>query len=118
LHDAFERDKLFGAADQSQYDEGRAKATSAHDDFPNFTSQENRGKALFLSNCAVCHLPGQNAHFLLTGPANDGLDADFKNNDGGVGDITLDGPDLGRFKSPSLRNVDLTAPYMHDGRLV
>jgi len=101
---------------QSKYDEGRAKVTSAHDDFPNFTSQENRGKALFLSNCAICHLPGQDAHFVMIAPANDGLDADFKNNDGGVGDITLDGPDIGRFKSPSLRNVDLTAPYMHDGR--
>ena len=101
---------------QSKYDEGRAKVTSAHDDFSNFTSQENRGKALFLSNCAICHLPGQDAHFVMIAPANDGLDADFKNNDGGVGDITLDGPDLGRFKSPSLRNVDLTAPHMHDGR--
>jgi cytochrome c peroxidase len=101
---------------QSKYDEGRAKVISAHDDFPGFTDQENRGKALFLSNCAICHLPGQDAHFTMIAPANDGLDADFKNNDGGVGDITLDGPDLGRFKSPSLRNVDLTAPYMHDGR--
>ncbi len=59
---------------------------------------------------------GKTAHFVMIAPANDGLDADFKNNDGGVGDITLDGPDIGRFKSPSLRNVDLTAPYMHDGR--
>ena len=101
---------------QSKYDEGRAKVTSAHDDFPSFTDQENRGKALFLSNCAICHLPGQDAHFVMIAPANDGLDTDFKNNDGGVGDITLDGPDIGRFKSPSLRNVDLTAPYMHDGR--
>ena len=33
-----------------------------------------------------------------------------------VGDITLDPRDLGRFKSPSLRNVERTAPYMHDGR--
>src|SRR5262249_19010980 len=42
---------------QSRYDEGRAKAGSVRDDFKNFTVQENRGKALFLSNCAVCHLP-------------------------------------------------------------
>ena len=35
---------------------------------------------------------------------------------GGVGDVTLVGADLGRFKSPSLRNVEFTAPYMHDGR--
>ena len=36
---------------------------------------------------------------------------------GGVGDITLNGRDIGLFKSPSLRNVEFTGPYMHDGRL-
>ena len=101
---------------QSKYDEGRAKVSSVRDDFPNFTVQENRGKALFLNNCAVCHLPGQDAHFSMIAPANNGLDADYKNADGGVGDITLDGRQLGLFKSPSLRNVERTAPYMHDGR--
>jgi cytochrome c peroxidase len=101
---------------QSKYDEGRAKAGSARDDFENFTVQENRGKALFLSNCAVCHLPGQDAHFSMIAPANNGLDADHKNADGGVGDITLNGRQIGLFKSPSLRNVERTAPYMHDGR--
>jgi cytochrome c peroxidase len=101
---------------QSKYDEGLAKARSARDDFKNFTTQENRGKALFLRNCALCHQPGQDAHFVMLGPANNGLDADLKDSDGGVGDITLDARDLGRFKSPSLRNVEVTAPYMHDGR--
>jgi cytochrome c peroxidase len=101
---------------QSKYDEGLARVKTARDDFPNFTVKENRGKALFLSNCAVCHLPGQDTHFLMLAPVNDGLDADYKNADGGVGDITLFPPDIGRFKSPSLRNVEVTAPYMHDGR--
>jgi cytochrome c peroxidase len=101
---------------QSKYDEGRAKVGSVRDDFENFTVQENRGKALFLSNCAVCHLPGQDAHFSMITPANNGLDADYKNADGGVGDITLNGRQIGLFKSPSLRNVERTAPYMHDGR--
>jgi cytochrome c peroxidase len=36
--------------------------------------------------------------------------------DGGVGDVTLRATDLGSFKSPSLRNVEVTAPYGHDGR--
>ena len=36
--------------------------------------------------------------------------------DGGVGDITLQPAQLGLFKTPSLRNVEFTAPYMHDGR--
>ena len=101
---------------RSKYDEGLAKVASVRDDFPNFTVQENRGKALFVSNCASCHLPGQDAHFSMITPANNGLDADFKTADGGVGDVTLNGFDIGRFKSPSLRNVERTAPYMHDGR--
>jgi cytochrome c peroxidase len=103
---------------QSKYDEGRAKAASLREDFENFTEQENRGKGLFLANCATCHLPqGQDAHFFLNRPLNNGLDADYKNADGGVGDVTLKSAELGLFKSPSLRNVELTAPYMHDGRL-
>jgi cytochrome c peroxidase len=101
---------------RSKYDAGLAKVASVRDDFPNFTVQENRGKALFLSNCAICHLPGQDAHFSMIAPANNGLDADYKNPDGGVGDITLNGRQIGQFKSPSLRNVERTAPYMHDGR--
>jgi cytochrome c peroxidase len=103
---------------QSRYDEGRSHSTSVREDFDNFTAEENRGKSLFLANCATCHLPqGQDAHFIMDRPLNNGLDADFKNTDGGVGDITLNSSELGLFKSPSLRNVELTAPYMHDGRL-
>jgi cytochrome c peroxidase len=102
---------------QSKYDEGRAKARGVRDDFDNFTARENRGKTLFLRNCAVCHMPpGQDAHFVMIRPLNNGLDADYKNTDGGVGDVTLNSAELGQFKSPSLRNVELTAPYMHDGR--
>jgi cytochrome c peroxidase len=101
---------------RSKYDEGRGKAASVRDDFANFTVLENRGKALFLRNCAACHLPGQDAHFAMIAPTSNGLDADYKNSDGGVGDITLNPRQLGVFKSPSLRNVEHTAPYMHDGR--
>jgi cytochrome c peroxidase len=103
---------------QSKYDECRAKARSVRDDFEGFTAEENRGKSLFLRECASCHLPaGQDAHFFTNRPLNNGLDADYKNSDGGVGDITLNGSEIGLFKSPSLRNVEHTAPYMHDGRL-
>jgi cytochrome c peroxidase len=102
---------------QSKYDEGLAKTLSARDDFANFTAQENRGKSLFFRSCANCHLPGgQQAHFVLNRPSNNGLDVEYKKSDGGVGDITLSGADIGKFKSPSLRNVELTGPYMHDGR--
>jgi cytochrome c peroxidase len=103
---------------QSKYDEGRARARSVRDDFDNFSTAENRGKNLFLDHCASCHLPGgQDAHFTTNRPFNNGLDADTKTSDGGVGDRSLNPADLGRFKSPSLRNVEFTGPYMHDGRL-
>jgi cytochrome c peroxidase len=101
---------------QSKYDLGLTKVKSIRDDFTNFTVQENRGKALFVTNCAVCHLPGQEAHFSMINPANNGLDGDAKTADGGVGDISLNGRQIGLFKSPSLRNVEHTGPYMHDGR--
>jgi cytochrome c peroxidase len=101
---------------QSRYDEGRAKARSTAQDFMNFTLQENRGKALFLRHCSLCHLADQEAHFVMVEPVNTGLDEDTRRPDGGVGDITLNPRDVGRFKSPSLRNVEFTAPYMHDGR--
>jgi cytochrome c peroxidase len=101
---------------QSKYDEGRAQANRAADDFVNFTVQENRGKALFLRNCSLCHLPDQEAHFVMTEPVNTGLDDDTAHTDGGVGDITLNPRDVGHFKSPSLRNVEVAGPYMHDGR--
>jgi cytochrome c peroxidase len=101
---------------RSKYDEGRAAATAVGDDFANYTVQENRGKALFVRNCSLCHLPNQDAHFVMIEPVNTGLDEDTRGTDGGVGDITLKPADLGHFKSPSLRNVEVTAPYMHDGR--
>ena len=101
---------------QSRYDVGLAAARSIADDFPNYSLQENRGKALFMRNCAVCHLEGQQAHFVVNTPVNTGLDEDTRTTDGGVGDITLKPADMGLFKSPSLRNVEVTGPYMHDGR--
>jgi cytochrome c peroxidase len=121
---------------QSRYDAGRLQVRSSQNDFPNYTPEENRGKALFLSHCARCHLPAgvpfsarlaaatrrtrsradQDAHFVMVAPANTGLDEDTARNDGGVGDITHNPQDVGRFKSPSLRNVEVTGPYMHDGR--
>ena len=101
---------------QSRYDVGRAGAMVNTEDFENYTLQENRGKALFLRNCALCHLPDQDAHFVMLEPVNTGLDDDTEHTDGGVADITLNPRQVGQFKSPSLRNVAVTGPYMHDGR--
>ena len=101
---------------RSRYDNGRARARSAQDDFDNFTRQENRGKALFMRHCSNCHMKDGNEHFFVPTPANTGLRPHDPQADGGVGDVTMRGPDLGSFKSPSLRNVEVTAPYAHDGR--
>ena len=101
---------------QSRYDEGRGRAQSAQDDFTNFTLLENRGKALFMRNCSSCHMKDGNEHFFVQTPADTGLRGKEPTADGGVGDVTLRAADLGSFKSPSLRNVEVTAPYGHDGR--
>lgn len=119
-------------AHRARFDEGMAQVDSIADDFPNFTPAENLGKAIFLGprgGCGACHLPGpppgpppnQNfaneAIFQPTLPLNNGLDAGPTESDNGVGDITGDPHDDGLFKSPSLRNIAVTGPYMHDGRL-
>jgi cytochrome c peroxidase len=101
---------------RSRYDKGRARVQSAHADFGNFTRQENRGKALFMRHCSSCHMKDGNEHFFVPTPANTGLRPNTPTADGGVGDVTMRPADLGSFKSPSLRNVEVTAPYGHDGR--
>lgn len=112
---------------RSRYDVGLAEAGDIALPFPSFTAEENLGKDLFLGRggCAVCHLeagppgPGprpNQAIFLIDIPTNNGLDATTNVDDNGRGDVTDLPQDAGRFKSPSLRNVALGAPYMHDGR--
>ncbi|MGB0758336.1 MAG: cytochrome-c peroxidase [Rubripirellula sp.] len=111
----------------SRFDQGRAEVNSVLDPFPNFSEQENYGKKQFFgrARCAECHLPEmketsrparQSAFFQLEGPLVNGIDSDSDQVDGGVGALTAKESDWGRFKATSLRNVVLTAPYMHDGR--
>ncbi|MBC7816615.1 MAG: cytochrome-c peroxidase [Planctomycetaceae bacterium] len=93
--------------------------------FDKFTDQENLGKSLFIDGiggvaemgCAHCHIPPT---FSMPKAFNNGLD--LKSKDQGLG--ALDRPSNepftpsndGKFKASSLRNIALTAPYMHDGR--
>jgi cytochrome c peroxidase len=77
------------------------------------TEEEKKGKDLFFStktNCSACH-----AGFLFTNQTfqNNGLYEQYA--DTGRQRITLLPIDRGLFKVPSLRNIALTAPYMHDG---
>lgn len=86
------------------------------------TEQELLGWQLFNDNfggdCFHCHgiNGGLFTDFLFR---NNGLtDAVYYTDfpDAGLGKITGDTADYGKFKTPSLRNIALTAPYMHDGR--
>lgn len=81
------------------------------------TEKERAGKAVFLSTgrCGSCHLlPG----FSWSGGITNDIFPVFSlfENTGLDETVTDPGAGDGRFKSPSLRNVALTAPYMHDGR--
>jgi len=63
------------------------------------------------ANCGDCH---SSVLQIDDSFHNNGLDANLT--DEGRADVTAFGFDKGRFKTPSLRNIALTAPYMHDGR--
>ena len=95
---------------RAKYDAGVASG------FANFTAQENLGRQIFLgqvgnATCGACH--GTDT-FSAPNINNNGLE--FPYVDTGVGGITGRAQDMGLFKVPSLRNIELTAPYMHDGR--
>jgi len=55
--------------------------------------------------------------FHNTGLYNLNPKGDYPPNNTGVYEITHDPKDMGRFKAPSLSNISLTAPYMHDGSI-
>jgi cytochrome c peroxidase len=122
---AFERTLISGRAPFDRYffdDERSALSESA-----------KRGMALFYSarvGCAQCHF-GLNfsgplvyeghtearAIYANTGLYNmDGHGA-YPSTDAGLIEITHRSADMGKFRVPTLRNVALTAPYMHDGSL-
>lgn len=99
----------------------------------NFTAQESRGlNDLFLkdptlpvvtglgADCFHCHASTSASYLTM-------IDGDFHNNalddgvnyvytDNGLGTVSGNQFDNGRFKTPHLRNIEVTGPYMHDGR--
>jgi cytochrome c peroxidase len=79
---------------------------------PGFSQDQFRGLKIFVDNCSKCHSPIR--PFQEVFEACNGLDLNYL--DLGVGAISLEQKDNGVFKSPPLRNIALTAPYMHDGR--
>lgn len=80
-----------------------------------FSPEQEDGHKLFKQHCSSCHVSD-----LFT-------DQSFRNNgfsttidllkDPGREEITLNPEDRGKFKVPSLRNIEHTAPYMHNGKL-
>ena len=80
----------------------------------NFTQQEQRGYDLFKTNCATCH---KEPLFADDRFEKNGLALDETLNDLGRIKITGKTEDKMRFKIPTLRNIQFTFPYMHDGRL-
>lgn len=105
----------------SRYDIGRQSVNIPIANFSNFTDSENNGKQLFFRpkslgglSCVGCH---STEAFINpdAGATNNGLDAE-STSDLGVFEAIQNPAFLGAFKVPSLKNIELTAPYMHDGR--
>lgn len=78
-----------------------------------FTSEELDGLKIFRTHCANCH---KEPLFTDYSYRNIGLQPDSILQDAGRAGITGLQEDNNKFMVPSLRNVEVTAPYMHDGR--
>ena len=78
-----------------------------------FTQQEKNGYALFQENCNSCHTEPLFSNYNFE---NNGLRVDTTLNDFGKWMISNQSLDSLLFKTPSLRNLSYTFPYMHDGR--
>ena len=92
-------------------------ATSKYDLYKNgqatFTASEQSGYQLYQAKCATCH---PEPMFTDYSYRNNGLPVNPELNDYGRMRITGKSEDSLKFRVPSLRNVNLTANYMHDGR--
>ena len=109
----------------SQFMRAMVSMNSRFDRAESFSEQEKLGRSLYFDGadgiaehgCAHCHIPPT---FGMMKALNNGLDLKYL--DPGLG--ALDRPpndpfapsNDGKFKAPSLRNIELSAPYMHDGR--
>jgi cytochrome c peroxidase len=102
----FERTLISGNSKYDQYMRGETF----------LSSQELNGLSLFTDmekgDCSHCHSLGSTfSDFEFRNTGLDSIPVDE-----GRYLITLNSNDRGKFKTPSLRNVELTAPFMHDGR--
>lgn len=77
------------------------------------SDQEKSGLSIFREKCGSCH---KEPLFTDNSYRNNGILPDTSLNDIGRGKITGLASDNYKFKVPTLRNIELTFPYMHDGR--
>ena len=100
----------------SQFTNMMVSANSRYDRYvrnegESLTELESEGMAVFREKCGNCHNGDLFTDFSYR---NNGLDSTFA--DTGRNRITALNSDIGKFRVPSLRNVALTAPYMHNAR--
>ena len=101
---AFERSLLSLSSSYDHFINGDSSALS---------NKEKLGYQIFSEKlyCTTCHAP---PYFTNHEPRNNGLYVDY-GSDKGRFRINKDSSEIGHFKVPSLRNIEYTAPYMHDG---
>jgi cytochrome c peroxidase len=104
----FERTLISGNSKFDKHLLNQAELTEAEANGFLIFSEEAKG------DCFHCHGSENNPLWTDNQFHNNGLDTEFL--DLGLGAITGDPNDNGKFKTPSLRNLKFTAPYMHDGR--
>lgn len=102
----------------AQYVSNIVSADSKYDKYilgkTSLTEDEAKGLALFRTHCESCH---KEPLFTDYSFKNNGLDSEYVA-DSGRYRITQNEADWGKFKVPTLRNIVLTYPYMHDGRFI
>jgi len=104
---SFERTVMSGNAPYDRYKAGDKKA---------MTPAQVRGMDVFFNKakCDQCH---EGSNFTLNAYSNLGVGSDKPDPDVGRFAVTKDPRDWGVFKTPTLREIEHTAPYMHDGSL-
>jgi cytochrome c peroxidase len=107
------------AAAFAAYEQTLETVDSKFDDWSNnlkkLTATEERGRELFVGDKAKCFDCHSMEDFTTDDFKNIGLYDEKELNDAGLYNITKKETDKGKFKTPGLRNIGVTAPYMHNG---
>lgn len=113
---SFERTVLSGASPFDKWKYGKDARSMKPEAIRGFEVFTNAKKG----NCAVCHTVGKEYALFTDGKFHNlgvGVDSKGELKDLGRFNVTKNEADKGAFKTPTLRNIATTAPYMHDGSL-